>query len=59
MNWSALVLLVIGTSIIVIGYSGSQNAICQAVFGGKCSWLPGTEVAINTGTGKQTPGLGH
>jgi hypothetical protein len=58
MNWGAGVLLIIGAIIIVIGFSGSQNAVCQAVFGGKCLWLPGKETLTPVTIGTQTPGLG-
>jgi hypothetical protein len=58
MNWNAGILLVIGAILVVIGFSNSQNIVCQAIFGGKCSWLPGTGIAPGgTGvTGTTMPG---
>lgn len=58
MNWGAGILVAIGAIIVVIGFSGSQNAVCQAIFGGKCSWLPGKEQLTPVSVGTLTPGLG-
>lgn len=51
MNYSALVLLLIGLGVLVVGFTGSQNALCQSIFGGNCSWLPGRETTTKVGTG--------
>lgn len=57
MNWGAAVLLLVGGAVVVIGVSGSQKSVCQALTGSDCTWLPNAPTETATPVGTKPGGL--